>query len=134
MDRALKVAVLMCLCRDFHWSQAKREKGQCSKYSFLNAFHLKDRPLLQDYFLACFDVKMSFYEVIIIENGIFKKVYSRQNKMLAEDFSSQLFSLLLVHEIDKSGTHSKVQNSLGIIHKEIVKRRKLGKHSYKSEG
>ena len=89
---------------------------------------------MQDYFLACFDVKMSFYEVIIIENGIFKKVYSRQNKMLAEDFSSQLFSLLLVHEIDKSGTHSKVQNSLGIIHKEIVKRRKLGKHPYESEG
>lgn len=58
MDRGLKAAVAHVFAEIFTgpW-QKKKEKVQCGKFLFLNAFHLKDCLLLQDYFLACFDVK-----------------------------------------------------------------------------
>ena len=138
IDQALKAAVLTCLCRDFHWIQAKREKDNVASFFFLNAFHLKDFHLLQDYFLTCFDVKMFFYEMTMVESGglFFSNIYSWQNKMLATRFQSStfLFSVSLVREIEKSGTHSKVQSSLRIIHKEIKKEENLeNTHAYQKD-
>lgn len=116
----------------------KKRKRTMQQVFVLNAFHLKDCHLLQDYFLTCFDVKMFFYEMTMVESGglFFSNIYSWQNKMLATRFQSStfLFSFSLVREIEKSGTHSKVQSSLRIIHKEIKKEENLeNSHAYQKD-
>ena len=105
-------------------------------FFFFNAFHLKDCPLLRDYFLACLDVQMSFYETIMIENRICRNRDSWQNKMLADDLSSQVFCCLFCWSM-KLVSLVPIQKSktlLRDIHHEILQRRKLSKHPYISEG